>query len=376
MSVVAIDTETTTFNKGNPYDCRNSLVCYSYANASGGFAELWDSDVNSAEFIQHLVDNNLVVGFNFKFDVAWLRKYGVTFSNAKIWDVQIAEFIISCQLNKFPSLDGTAVKYGLPTKPNRVKIEFWGQGIDTKLIPWDILSEYAIHDAQSTLACYYEQLKVMSPAQIKLCKLMSMDMLVLQEMEQNGLIYNTELCEQRSKEMEDETEKLKQGLAKFYPNIPINFNSGDDLSSFLYGGTVVEDIKIHDGFYKTGLKKGQPKLKNDTITHHLPQLFKPIKGSELKKEGFYETNEGVLKKLTGKNKPVVAQLLALARVEKINGTYYKGLRKLNEEMHWPLGKLHGQLNQTLAVSGRLSSSRPNTQNFSTDIQDIFISEYD
>ena len=324
---------------------------------------------------QHLVDNNLVVGFNFKFDVAWLRKQGIDFSNAKIWDVQIAEFIISCQLNKFPSLDGTAVKYGLPTKPNVVKTEYWDKGLCTRDVPWSILSEYGIHDAVSTLACYQAQLSVMSPAQVKLCKLMSMDMLVLQEMEQNGLIYNTDLCEQRSKEMEDETEKLKQVLAKFYPSVPINFNSGDHLSSFLYGGSVVEDIKIHDGFYKTGLKKGQPKLKNDTIVHQLPQLFKPIKGSELKKEGFYETNEGVLKKLTGKNKPVVAQLLALARVEKINGTYYKGLPKLNTEMNWKQGILHGQLNQTLAVSGRLSSSRPNQQNFATEIQDIFVSAY-
>ena len=373
LNVIAIDTETMTFNKGNPYDCRNELVCISYANDERGWAEQWDK--HSSVTAQHLVDNNLVVGFNFKFDVAWLRKQGIDFSNAKIWDVQIAEFIISCQLNKFPSLDGTAVKYGLPTKPNVVKTEYWDKGLCTRDVPWSILSEYGIHDAVSTLACYQAQLSVMSPAQVKLCKLMSMDMLVLQEMEQNGLIYNTDLCEQRSKEMEDETEKLKQVLAKFYPSVPINFNSGDHLSSFLYGGSVVEDIKIHDGFYKTGLKKGQPKLKNDTIVHQLPQLFKPIKGSELKKEGFYETNEGVLKKLTGKNKPVVAQLLALARVEKINGTYYKGLPKLNTEMNWKQGILHGQLNQTLAVSGRLSSSRPNQQNFATEIQDIFVSAY-
>jgi len=170
--------------------------------------------------------------------------------------------------------------------------------------------------------------------------------------------------------------ELTTKLAAYYPNIPINFGSGDQLSCFLYGGVITENIKVHDGFYKSGAKKGQPKLKNQEVEHYLPPLFKPIRGTELQKEGFYETNEGVLRKLTGKNKPVVDTILALARIEKLNGTYYKGLPKLNEEMHWQPGRLHGQLNQTLAVSGRLSSSRPNQQNFATEIQDIFISEYE
>jgi DNA polymerase-1 len=69
-------------------------------------------------------------------------------------------------------------------------------------------------------------------------------------------------------------------------------------------------------------------------------------------------------------------LLELAKLEKLNGTYYKGLVNLRKEMHWPVGVLHGSFNQTTASTGRLSSSRPNAQNFATDILDIFISRYD
>lgn len=301
MNPIAIDTETTTFNKGNPYDSRNELICWSAATDRGSDAMLWgDKSSLSVELDMGYAD--LVVGFNVKFDVAWLRKKGVSFKGVRIWDVQIAEFIISCQRSKFPSLNDTCTRYGVPTKLDIVKTEYWDKGIDTKDIPWPILREYAAYDAAATLQCYHAQLKVMTPAQIKLCKLMSQDMLVLQEMEQNGLVYDAELCLKRSEEMELETEKYKKELANFYPNIPINFNSGDDLSAFLYGGTIVESIKVHDGFYKSGLKKGQPRLKNDTIEHYLPQQFVPIKGSELLKEGFYETNEGCLKKLKGKNK--------------------------------------------------------------------------
>jgi DNA polymerase-1 len=64
--------------------------------------------------------------------------------------------------------------------------------------------------------------------------------------------------------------------------------------------------------------------------------------------------------------------LELSKLEKRNGTYYKGLVKLREEMHWPENKLHGQFNQCVAATGRLSSSKPNLQNFDSSLQDIFI----
>jgi DNA polymerase I-like protein with 3'-5' exonuclease and polymerase domains len=66
-------------------------------------------------------------------------------------------------------------------------------------------------------------------------------------------------------------------------------------------------------------------------------------------------------------------LIELSKLEKRNGTYYKGLVKLRQEMHWPKNKLHGQYNQCVAKTGRLSSSKPNQQNFDSSLQDIFIS---
>ena len=374
LAVLSLDVETTTHNKGNVYDSRNEIVCWS---AASDFADAWLWNQEEHERVQEEIDNvDLIVGFNFKFDLAWLRQYGVDFSKVKIWDVQIAEFIISCQRTRFPSLNNTCLRYSIPTKLDIVKTEYWDKGIDTRDVPWPTLREYAAHDAAVTLQCYYAQLKLMSPPQIRLCQLMCQDMVVLQEMENNGLTYNEELCSIKSEEIEKTIETITKQLSGIYPHVPLNFNSGDDLSAFLYGGRVEETRKVHDGFYKTGKKAGQPKLKNETVDHHLPRLFEPIKGSALKKEGYFETNEGVLRKLKGKHKHLVEQLLQLSKLEKLNGTYYKGLPKLNAEMHWPKGKLHGQLNQTLAQTGRLSSSRPNTQNFASELQDIFISDFE
>jgi DNA polymerase-1 len=110
------------------------------------------------------------------------------------------------------------------------------------------------------------------------------------------------------------------------------------------------------------------------IEHILPHLYQPLKGSELQKEGFYATDEGTLKKLKGK-KDIVALLLELAKLEKLNGTYYKGLVELRKKMHWPVGVLHGQFQQTSVATGRLSCVKPNLQNQATELQDIYISRY-
>lgn len=372
MRILGLDSETTTKRDASPYSLGNEdgLVCWSWAENKESGAKVW----KGPEELQQLIDAvDLIVMFNGKFDLGWLRKHGVDFSNATIWDVQIAEFIISRQLTKFPSLRDTCVRYGIAPKLDVVKEEYWSKGIDTCDVPWPILSEYAAHDAAITLACYHEQLKHMTPAQIKLCKLMCQDMLILQEMEANGITYDAELCAQKEKELSAEIEKLNSELHGFCPDVPLNFGSNHQLSAFLYGGVVVETVKEHVGFYKTGSKAGQPKYKNKDIEHVLPRRYTPLPGTEMQAEGVYKTSEDVLRKLKGPKGPI-EKLLRLSKVEKLLTTYYKGLPALNEKMGWPTGKLHGQFNQTLAVSGRLSSSKPNQQNFASELQDIFISE--
>lgn len=383
MNVLALDTETPKFDdkepwKGNVYGDARSPVCWSYAQ--GSFAEATEWSENSVDFIQELIGQyDVVVGFNFKHDVAYLRRHGVDFSKSKVWDCQLGEFVLGRQLNKFPSLNDTLVKYGYPEKLDVVKTQFWEQGIDTDQVPWPILSEYAAKDAADTLLVYHKQQELLTPRQKVLVSLMSQDMLVLQEMERNGIKFNEELCADKAKELDNEILTVKASLQAVYSSVPINFGSPDQLSAFLYGGQVVEPIKVADGLFKTGKSKGLPKFKNGEISHALPRLFVPIKGSELKKEGLYATNEPTLRKLKALNKAnqwVVETLLRLAKLETLNSKYYVGLPKLNLEMHWPKERLHGQIHQTLAGTGRLSSSKPNQQNFASELQDIFVSEYD
>jgi len=354
--ILAVDTETTIHNKGSWSDPRNKLVCYSIAYDSICDAvEVSNETLGSLQ--QLIYGSKLLVFFNGKFDAHWLTKRGLDLSKVKVWDVQIAEFILSCQTNRFPNLNDTCIKYGIPVKEDIVKTQYWDKGIDTADIPWEILSSYAAHDASITLQCYHAQIKLMTPQQIKLCQLQCQDMMILMEMEQNGLPFDEELCQLRAVELDDKISTINTELTQIYPTVPINFGSNDHLSAFLYGGVVKEDGKEHIGFFKSGVKAGQPKYKNIVIEHQLPRLYQPLKGSEMAKEGNFATDEGTLRKLKGK-KGVLDKILELSKLEKLNGTYYRGLTKLREEMHWEKGILHGQFNQTTAISGRLSSSKP------------------
>jgi DNA polymerase-1 len=57
--------------------------------------------------------------------------------------------------------------------------------------------------------------------------------------------------------------------------------------------------------------------------------------------------------------PIVAPLLAYREVSKLKGTYVDALPPL---VHQRTGRIHAEFNQTVAVTGRLSSQHPNLQN--------------
>lgn len=374
VKVLATDTEVTTYNFGNPFDSRNHCVCYSFADGTDSDGVLVSPE-SLAELQRRIDEADVLPLFNAKFDLHWYRNLGIRFDHKRIWDCQLAEFILSNQTWKFPDLDTALRNYGLEPKLDVVKNEYWAKGINTDEIPWDILQPYARVDAEQTLALYHEQVKRLTGLKLKLFNLQCMDLLLLADMEYNGLPYNEELCNTKAEEIEEQTKKIKEQLDNVYPNVPINFGSNDQLSAFLYGGTISVESREHIGFYKTGTKVGQPRYRVVTEEHTLPRQYEPLKGSEMAKPGIYSTSEDTLLKLKGK-KGTVQMLLELSKLEKLCGTYYRGLPKLNQTMHWQPGVLHGQFNQCVAATGRLSSSKPNLQNFAADVNIVFESEYD
>ena len=386
MKELILDVETTISNKGNPFDGSNKL-CY-VGCLTAGNSTLFNIEYDTSSYgdslldIQSMVnDCETLIGFNIKFDLHWIRRYGILFSTKRIWDCQLVHFILTGQGNSYPSLNGVAAHYGLGTKLDVVSTEYWKNGIDTPDIPKDILEEYLIGDLELTRKVYERQLEEVSKASPQLRRLVSLhnqDLLVLQEMEFNGLLFDEERSNELARELEEQLVGVDRILYEYHNLDSFNPSSGEHLSALLYGGGIKVRRKEVIGTYKTGARAGQVKEKwvDDVVQYE--RMVRPLPRSELAKEGFFATDEQTLRNLKGSKraKELIEVLLHRAVLEKRLTTYYRGLVELRKDMNWEHGKLHGQLNQCVARTGRLSSSKPNLQNFDGQIKELFGSRYD
>ena len=389
VDYLIIDCETSTYAKGNPYSQQNKL-CLVGIRWPDGVAIALDveySDHNYKDVIdeiqQHINTTKLLILFNAKFDLAWLRRYNIDYSHCRVFDCQLAHFILSGQTATFPSLNEVAESFGLEQKLDEVK-QLWEAGIDTPQIPLDILTSYLLQDIMLTQKVYLKQLEALSSVPKQMSRLISLsnqDLLVLLEMEWNGLKLNFQRMQQESVKTQTAIEKLKGELNGYFSDVPaycLNYNSGDCLSALLYGGSIIEPIRTVVGYYKEGTTKaGKERYRVDHMQHNLLRRFEPPKGSELKKQGFFATNEETLRsiKTNKEGRKVLDKLLEMGKLEKLNSTYYEGLQKLAIEKDWEPGMIHGQFNQCVARTGRLSSSSPNLQNFPEEIDKLIVTRY-
>ena len=386
MRSLVLDVETTISNKGNPFDETNKLCYVGLLGSTPRTISIEYGDEpyrHKLDEIQKEIDESeILVGFNIKFDLHWLRKYGINFVGKRIWDCQLVHFILTGQQYPYPSLNGVSAYYDLGSKLDVVATEYWGNKIDTPNIPKDILEEYLIGDLQLTQKVYEKQMEkfaVSTKPMQRLISLHNQDLIILQEMEFNGLLFDENSSNRLAKELVDQIEIIDKILFEYHELVEFNPNSTEHVSSLLYGGTIKVRRREVIGVFKTGTRMGQQKER--WVEHEItfPRLINPIKGSELAKEGFFSTDDQTLKSLKTRNKygkDLVEVLVTRATLEKRLSTYYKGLVDLRKEMNWHEGRLHGQLNQCVARTGRLSSSKPNLQNFDGEIKTLFGSRYE
>lgn len=374
---VTLDVETTTKNKGNAFTQSNQLVTVQ-SKVAAEPAKVFFRD----QFKVSLHDAqkaSMVIGFNLKFDLHWLRReFG--YQATCVWDCQLAEFMLSKQTNKYPSLEDTCIKYGVGHKLDIVKTEYWDKGIDTTEIPQDVLAEYGAQDVDVTYAIFLkqvEQFKTTHQHMFKLFRLHCNDLLVLQEMEYNGIMYDIEASITKAEKLQQQVINTETEIRKFTDGIPINFDSRDHMSCLLYGGTISIETRFPVGVYKTGAKTGLPRYKLLTTDYTLERRVEPPKGSELKKEGYFSTDETTLLSIkTNKtNKYLIERILERAKLMKLKSTYLEGLPNTLKEMEWEDNLLHSNLNQCVATTGRLSSTKPNQQNLPKEAKIFCVSRY-
>ena len=331
--ILFVDTEVTTWNNGNPFDERNFLVTIGYQTDVGRSGILFNGK-QGEDFTKLLNNAELVVFFHAKFDLHWLRKAGYQLPD-RVWCGQVAEFTLNRQSPRYPSLDGTAASYGLPKKLDVVKSEYWDRGINTHEIPKSVLAEYCLHDVEITKQLYYKQQQRVTPQNKTLLSVQMQDLLVLQDIEWNGLCFNPEVVKEKAQKLAQQLTEVQSKLDLFHSVPCFNWASPNHVSALLYGGGIVEEQRVPIGVYKTGAKVGQPRFQVNKVTHTLPRMYNPPKGTELAKGGVWSTDEDTLMKIKGGNPELIGGILKAKELAKLQSTYVEGLLTKHMEMHWP-----------------------------------------
>jgi DNA polymerase I-like protein with 3'-5' exonuclease and polymerase domains len=386
VNYLVLDCETTTKNKGNPFTPENKLCIVSYATAEeSGYVKIeYDDEPYAAglQFLQQLIgSHDLLVGFNFKFDLHWFRRYGLDFSGKRVWDCQLVQFYLGFQQRPYPSLDESCGEHKLQGKNGDRVREYWDRGVDTPEIPLDVLVEYGVNDAEITRSLFLSQHAAVldrGNAFRSLVNLHNADLLVTQEMEWNGLPYDVERSLDLAAKIKADVIEIDRKLADTFGADWINWESPQQLSSILYGGNITRTRREQVGFYKSGQKIGQPRFKVVREEHAFRRLVDPVKGSQLEGGG-WSVAEDVLRSVKPKHKATrdaLDLLLHRSKLEKLRGTYYEGLPELISRMGWTGNCVHGSLNHVVTRTGRLSSSQPNLQNITAEVDKLFKSRFD
>jgi DNA polymerase-1 len=144
---------------------------------------------------------------------------------------------------------------------------------------------------------------------------------VLAEMEGHGVIIDPQVLGQLSKEMEVQIDRLTKRIYEL-AGVEFNMNSPKQLGEILF----------------------------DKLNLPAPK--------KLKKSGQYSTSVEILEQLST-NYELPRQMLEYRQLAKLKSGYVDALPKL---VNPRTGRVHTSFNQTIAATGRLSSSNPNLQN--------------
>jgi DNA polymerase I len=319
---LSIDTETTGVD---PMTASLLGVALSYSKASGVYIPVGDGFLSVPEVIDALNpllnrSDLTLVAHNFKYDYMVLKRHGAEI-NAPIFDTMLAAYLVDpAQPLK---MDALSMKYlGYEPVPIEALIGSGKKQRSMAEVSLEDVTIYAVEDADITLQLYHTLSKHIEADDLSNVAFNIEFPLscVLGDMEIAGIALDTDMLANFSEIIAAEILEIEKEIYQ-KAGTEFNINSPQQLGEILF-----KKMKLPSG------KK--------TAT------------------GQYSTSEAVLSELAVRYE-LPAKILEYRSLAKLRSTYIDALPPL---IHPETGRIHTNYNQSVAATGRLSSSNPNLQN--------------
>jgi DNA polymerase-1 len=321
---VCFDTETTGTNPitselvGLSFSCREGEAYYVPISANREEAQ------RQVDIFKPFFENETIekVGQNLKYDILVLRNYDIGV-RGRLFDTMIAHYLINPELRH--GMDAMAETY-LKYRTIPISALIGARGKNQKSmrdVAPEIVCEYAAEDADITL-----RLKHILESELKENRLETLFydiecplIYVLADMEWTGVRLDLEALKNLSDQLTGDVLKVEKEIIEM-AGVHFNINSPRQIGEVLF-----DRLKIIEKAKKT-------------------------------KTGQYKTGEEELEKLRNKH-PIIGKILEQRGLKKLLSTYVDAFPQL---INARTGKIHTSFNQTVAATGRLSSTNPNLQN--------------
>lgn len=260
-----------------------------------------------------------ITGQNIKYDMLVMRNHGIAMPPAS-FDTMVAGYLLradgqhSLDSMALESLRYRMISYDDLTGTGRTRVPITD-------VPVERVAVYAAEDADFTLRIReHQEPRLRDAGLMDLATTVEFPLIaVLAAMEYEGVRVDVDHLASMGTKIERQVAALVAGIHE-HAGGPFNINSTQQLG--------------------------------DVLFHRLS--LPPVKKT---KTGF-STDVSVLESLQGQH-PIINALLEYRQLTKLKSTYVDALPSL---LHPRTGRLHTSFNQTVAATGRLSSSDPNLQN--------------
>jgi len=277
-----------------------------------------DDKIEFLELLKPILENAAIpkCGQNLKYDMLILRRYGIELKGVE-FDTMIAAFLIQPDARSY-KLDKLAQQYlNYTMQPIEDLIGKGKNQISMDEVAVEKVTFYAAEDADVALQLVpILREKLREDKTEEIFRTIEMPLIpVLMQMEQNGVYLDVDFLKEMSVDLSKQIEKLTDQIY-FEAGVKFNINSPKQLGEILF-----DHLQLSSGRKRSTAVQVLEKLRDE---HPLPGL-----------------------------------ILDYRTLAKLQNTYVDAIPQLvNPETR----RVHGSFNQTVASTGRLSSSDPNFQN--------------